>query len=248
MNSMTEAREPMYKPRFVIMLLFLTIIAIGVWALPTPTLAAGVKARGHVTNIGWMPYQQANTPTIIEIGTTGKNLPLEAVQISLLDFIPECSIEYQVHARNKGWMPVVKDGQVGGTVGEVRALEAISICIKNSPYPDYQVEYQAHVQNIGWMNWVPAGSIAGTTGRVLNLEAIRIRIIPAAAPSPMAHLYSYNANAGNNFTPYRDYLWIGMDTPVVPPKYDIWRHENESASAARYAMLSLAAPAGRGLA
>ena len=68
-----------------------------------------------------------------------------------------------------GWLDWVASGQVAGTTGESRRMEAIQIV---GP-----VQYRAHVQDIGWMDWVNSGETAGTVGQSKRLEAIEIKML-----------------------------------------------------------------------
>ena len=83
--------------------------------------------------------------------------------------VSAANITYQVSVKDYGWMHPVGDGQVAGTIGEGRRLEAIVINFDG-------IEYNPHVQDYGWRGWVPSGVIAGTTGESRRMEAIRIRL------------------------------------------------------------------------
>lgn len=80
-------------------------------------------------------------------------------------------IEYQAHVQDVGWTETVSDGEVAGTVGEAKRLEALIV------ESDYNLEYKAHVQNVGWQDWVKRGEVAGTVGQSLRMEAFRIKLI-----------------------------------------------------------------------
>ncbi len=80
-------------------------------------------------------------------------------------------IEYQAHVQDIGWTESVSDGEVAGTVGESKRLEALIVD------SDYNLEYKAHVQNVGWQDYVKRGEVAGTTGQSLRMEAFRIKLI-----------------------------------------------------------------------
>ncbi len=82
-------------------------------------------------------------------------------------------IEYQAHVQDVGWTESVSDGEVAGTVGESKRLEALIV------ESDYNLEYKAHVQNVGWQDYVKRGEEAGTTGQSLRMEAFRIKLIDA---------------------------------------------------------------------
>jgi len=68
-------------------------------------------------------------------------------------------------------------GNVAGTVGQARRLEAIIIKLIGST--DCYIQYESHVQNIGWMAWMGDGKIAGTVGQGLRMEAIKIKLVNA---------------------------------------------------------------------
>ena len=71
-------------------------------------------------------------------------------------------------------MDWVQDGQLAGTVGKSKRVEAIQIKLKDSE--KYNVQYRVHVQDIGWTNWTQNGQIAGTTGKSKRIEAIQIKL------------------------------------------------------------------------
>lgn len=79
---------------------------------------------------------------------------------------------YQAHVRDIGWMAPVCGGNVAGTTGQFRRMEAVKIWIKNAP--SCSVEYQAHVAHLGWMKKVSDGQTAGTTGQSRRMEALKI--------------------------------------------------------------------------
>lgn len=87
----------------------------------------------------------------------------------------EPSICYTTHIQDIGWQNQVKDGEMAGTEGQSKRLEAIQIKLENTQ--DYSIEYRVHVQDIGWQDWVKDGKTSGTEGQSKRLEAIQIRII-----------------------------------------------------------------------
>ena len=84
-------------------------------------------------------------------------------------------ISYQVHVKDYGWLPATQDGNMAGTTGESRRMEAIRIKVEGLPN-NCKLQYNVHAANIGWMGWVNNGAIAGTTGQSRRLEAIRIKL------------------------------------------------------------------------
>jgi len=117
---------------------------------------SAISASAHIQNLGWQDGEQT-------IGTVGQSLRLEAVKIDLQ------GVEYRAHVQDIGWLDWVASGEVAGTTGESRRMEAIQIV---GP-----VQYRAHVQDIGWMDWVNSGETAGTTGQSKRLEAIEIKML-----------------------------------------------------------------------
>lgn len=86
----------------------------------------------------------------------------------------EPSICYTTHIQDIGWQNQVKDGEMAGTEGQAKRLEAIKITLKD--LKDVKVKYQTHIQDIGWQDWKYDGTLAGTEGQSKRLEAIRIEL------------------------------------------------------------------------
>jgi uncharacterized protein YjdB len=82
---------------------------------------------------------------------------------------------YQSHVASKGWLPFVDGGQISGTVGEARRLEAFNLALQNSTGVSGSVTGNAHVQSLGWLGY-KSTSLVGTTGRGLRLEAFQLKL------------------------------------------------------------------------
>ncbi len=82
---------------------------------------------------------------------------------------------YQTHIENIGWQDWKSNGEVSGTQGKSKQLEAIQIELENAE--GYSIEYRTHVENIGWQDWKSNGEVSGTEGQSKQLEAIQIRLI-----------------------------------------------------------------------
>ena len=78
-------------------------------------------------------------------------------------------ITCQANVEGIGWMQPVGNGEVVGTTGQARRLEALIINFDG-------IKYSAHVQNIGWQGWMDSEGVAGTVGKNLRMEAIRIQL------------------------------------------------------------------------
>lgn len=78
---------------------------------------------------------------------------------------------YKVHIQNIGWADWENTGEVAGTTGENKRIEAIILEGHNG----LDLSYRVHIQDIGWSNWASNGEIAGTTGQSKRIEAIEIK-------------------------------------------------------------------------
>ena len=83
-------------------------------------------------------------------------------------------ITYQTHVQDIGWQGRKSDGELSGTEGQSKRLEAIKIQLNN--LSNSKVKYKVHVQNIGWQDWKENDEMAGTEGQSLRLEAIIIQL------------------------------------------------------------------------
>ena len=102
-------------------------------------------------------------------------------------------VRYDVHAADFGWLGAVANGEIAGTMGDQRRLEAIKITTAGR-----HISYRAHVSGIGWQGWVRDGRMAGTIGQRRQMEAIQIKV-------DRGHVtyYVHVANLGWR-GPYRD--------------------------------------------
>lgn len=83
---------------------------------------------------------------------------------------PLPNIRYKAHIQDKGWTDWVNEGEVAGTTGEGKRVEAVIIEGHNG----LDLEYRVHMEGIGWSDFVRNGEIAGTTGQSRRIEAIEI--------------------------------------------------------------------------
>ncbi len=99
------------------------------------------------------------------------------------DAVNDNGITYRAHVADYGWLPAVHDGQVAGTVGKSKRLEAIKI----APPEGLELTVKVHVQDKGWVTYSGIrkcegsgeGSsaedpIIGTVGQSLRAEAIEV--------------------------------------------------------------------------
>lgn len=152
-----------------------------------PNEAGAIEGNAHVSDIGWQGWQTG------QIGTTDRNLSIEAVRLRLTGGIAELyDVYYRLHVSDIGWMGWAKNGEPAGTQGYAKDSEAIQIVLvqKGGQPPatsdgattdtfrkkPVSISYQAHVSNKGWMGSVSSGNTAGTTGLALPVEAVKASI------------------------------------------------------------------------
>ena len=150
--------------------------------------------RVHISNYGWLAW----TCNGQIAGSEGYGLPIEAIQIKLVkkdsSDKPDTSgrsylskdlihkIAYEAHVSDIGWQENVFTGEVAGTTGQNKNMEAFKMWLSNmsgeSYGDDYKggIEYRAHVSDVGWQNWVSDNEVAGTTGQGKKMEALQIRL------------------------------------------------------------------------
>lgn len=154
--------------------------------------------RVHAADIGWMGWVKNGAPA----GTELETRQVEAIQIAIVkknssidlpasvtnvtyrsingDIVDRYFfIEYQSHVADISWMGWVKNGNLSGTTGQARQMEAINIRLVGDDgnsiiMPD--VQYHVYVRGKGWSSWMTDGQTAGTTGQALPIEAIEIRL------------------------------------------------------------------------
>ena len=138
--------------------------------------------RVHVQELGWMDWASNGASA----GTAGYSYRIEAIEIRLVEkgkgapgatekpFVQHY-VSYKTHAQDYGWLSKVYDGNISGTTGESKRLEALMISLEGAQYSG-SIEYQSHVQDIGWQNWVSNGAISGTTNQSKQIEAIKIKL------------------------------------------------------------------------
>ena len=74
----------------------------------------------------------------------------------------------QGHVQGLDWLPWVEEGEVCGTTGQSRRLEALRFSKESG------ITAQCHVQTYGDMPAVQPGEICGTTGEAKRMESIKL--------------------------------------------------------------------------
>lgn len=84
---------------------------------------------------------------------------------------PKPKIKYRSHLQSSGWQEWKHDGEMSGTEGEARRLEAIQIDY------DKPIYAKAHIQKDGWVDYgkITKDTIIGTTGEAKRLECLCLK-------------------------------------------------------------------------
>lgn len=139
--------------------------------------------RVHSQTFGWLGWAKNGAPA----GTADYSKQVEAIQIQLVekskqapgnteDAFRQSLISYKTHVQAYGWGTTVYDGDLSGTTGQSKRMEAITLSLSGTS-DQSELQYQVHMQTYGWQDdWTTGGNIAGTTGQAKRLEAIRIKL------------------------------------------------------------------------
>ena len=146
-----------------------------------------IAYRTHVQTFGWQGWKYNGVMS----GTSGKAKRLEGINIKLTNKPYSGSIVYTTHVQSIGWQgnennvnTWFRDGQMAGTSGRAKRLEAIRIALTGEMAEHYDVYYRVHAQSYGWLAWTKNGEAAGTAGLSKRLEGIQIVLVPKGGAAP----------------------------------------------------------------
>lgn len=144
-----------------------------------------VTYSSHCQSYGWL----GNVSDGADSGTKGKGKRMEAIRIypgTMYDENGEQvegSIEYQTYCQSYGWLNWVKNGDIGGTTGQSKRMEAIRIRLTGALEEKYDVYYKVHCSRWGDLGWASNGQVAGTTGTWRSIESIQIWLVDKNDPN-----------------------------------------------------------------
>ena len=109
--------------------------------------------------------------------------------------INDFGLKYRAHVRNFGWLDWVHDGQVAGTVGQSKRLEAIQIDTGDT---GLKLKATAHIQRDGTVNYgvITKNTIIGTTGQSKRLEALELEVVEGLPKGKNLYLQFHFAKDG----------------------------------------------------
>ena len=146
-----------------------------------------VTYRTHVQTYGWQGWKYNGQMS----GTSGKAKRLEGIEIRLTNKPYNGSVVYTTHIQSYGWQGNMnnmstwkRDGEMSGTSGKAKRLEAICIDLTGEMKEHYDIYYRVHAQSYGWLSWAKNGAPAGTAGFSKRLEGIQIVLVPKGGQAP----------------------------------------------------------------
>lgn len=91
-------------------------------------------------------------------------------QTKITGVIIMSDLQSRVHIEDIGWTDWKDAGEVLGTTGQAKRIEAIQLQGNNG----LDITYRVHMSGIGWSDWTVNGQAIGTTGESRRIEAIEI--------------------------------------------------------------------------
>lgn len=155
--------------------------------IPGDAYNANIMYKTHVQSFGWQTWKTNGQMS----GTSGKAKRLEGINIKLSNASYSGGVRYTTHVQSYGWQgnendPNTwrKDGEMSGTSGQAKRLEAIRISLYGEMAEHYDIYYRVHAQSFGWLSWAKNGEASGTAGLAKRLEGIQIILVPKGSPEP----------------------------------------------------------------
>ena len=106
------------------------------------------------------------------------------------------NVKYSAYLHGMDWQEEKSNGEMAGTVGQNRAMEAYEIRLENNTGISGTIQYRAHVSNIGWQEYVEEGGLAGTTESGLQIEAIQMKLTGTLAEKYDIYYRVHSTNVG----------------------------------------------------
>ncbi|MBP8719740.1 MAG: Ig-like domain-containing protein [Lachnospiraceae bacterium] len=155
--------------------------------IPGDAYNANIMYKTHVQSFGWQTWKTNGQMS----GTSGKAKRLEGINIKLSNASYSGGVRYTTHVQSYGWQgnendpnTWKKDGEMSGTSGQAKRLEAIRISLYGEMAEHYDIYYRVHAQSFGWLSWAKNGEASGTAGLAKRLEGIQIILVPKGSPEP----------------------------------------------------------------
>ncbi len=171
----------------------------------SPIYKKKIRYSTHVQGIGW---QDAVTDGGVA-GTSGLSKRIEALKINIASDLKcgdkicdhnNSGVSYRAHVQGIGWQRFMLNGELAGTIGEAKRIEALQMRLEGEVSEYYDIYYRTHIQGYGWLDWAKNEETAGSVGLGKRVEAIQVMLVekgdaaPGATMRPMVGLISYKTH------------------------------------------------------
>lgn len=128
----------------------------------------GLWYRSHLSNIGWLGFVGTEETS----GTTGKSIPIEAIDVRWDNQTDKISASFQdIKGKWYEWTYGVT-GTTGKGLPLVKVRFDTGVDIRKT---GRTLQYRVHSADVGWSDWVNQGETVGTSGK--RIEAIQMRML-----------------------------------------------------------------------
>lgn len=125
----------------------------------------------------WDIWQYSSTGRVngingnVDMDDCKRDFPKEIISIGLNGYTKKTKIKYRSHLQEIGWQDWKTDGELSGTTGESRRLEAIQIDFSKEVYA------KAHIEKDGWVDYgkITKDTIIGTEHQSKRLECLCLK-------------------------------------------------------------------------
>ncbi|MDD8048133.1 MAG: lasso peptide biosynthesis protein [Thomasclavelia sp.] len=140
------------------------------------SMVSGVYAVGEISNSNEV-YENAEVKnqaeeTQAEQNSENKAKVNEDMEVESAQDEDAFTLTYQGHVQNIGWQTSVNQGEIAGTTGKSKRLEAVKVNLVTSLNMAIEGKYRS--DNTGWTN--SENGQFGVTGKSKGLEAIRLNL------------------------------------------------------------------------
>ncbi|MDD7281287.1 MAG: transglutaminase domain-containing protein [Erysipelotrichaceae bacterium] len=153
------------------------------------------------------------------------------------DTLPKVS--YMTHVQKIGWQDWKSNGELSGTTGQAKRLEAIQIKLTGDIANKYDIYYTVHAQHFGWLGWAKNNQVAGTTKIDHAIKGIEIQLcLKGNSPYQNANYYretisqaqqyahNVNQSLGNDLRKAFNYAKNFTYSRYEPADYNSYGSEN----------------------
>lgn len=89
-----------------------------------------------------------------------------------------------MNVQDAGWTEWSTNGQIAGTLGQAKRVEAIEAKLSGDIAAYYDVYYSVYSESYGWLAWAKNGEPAGTEGLAKRVEALKVVLVQKGKSAP----------------------------------------------------------------